>query len=371
MSIFRDFSGVVVPNRGTDSFNVAVPTPGFSWDGSNPSGMAAQLAARASNKSNGSISLKNFDQLQYVYLCPPLNDGSDLKIMPEQLVFTVNEMDLETNTTLVLSIPKLNMLMQQQWDDFVMATTGDSRTNVHYYDEESHDFFSALKVYGERALEAYHNARVHSDLDNGRAEQRMREEAAVAQSKKQIRLSLQEFYQKSTEPGFCYLTRHGILSRISYAGVVINTNHAVSLQELDRTEYTDHFTQVNVAFAKRTRVTNVFGTSEQIVTGSKLWLELTRKLCSDGKYGAFVIKPNGARTRYRPRANDIAYIDESGTLCDGHYWIVGKVLEPSPKDPQPYALENANGTGKTISERVAIDVFGTLPSMYVALGFGR
>lgn len=365
----RDIFSVGNPARGQPGLNVGVPTPGFAWDGSNAQGMADQMLAKANAKSIGSISLKSWEQLTYVYVCPPLNDGSDLMLMPEQLCFTVNEMDLETSTTLVLSLPKLNKLMQEQWDDFVLTTTGDASSNAHY-DDENVAFYGALKVYGERMLDAYHNARIHNDLDNGAAEKKLRDQALAVAEATGV-MSLSEFYQKATEPGLCYLTRYGILARISFAGVIVNTNRAVGLIELDRTEYTDHYSHVNVAFAKRTRVAQVFGTSENIVTGSKLWLELTRKRCGNGKYGAFVVRPNGARTRHRARPNDITYVDEAGSWCNGHCWIVGKVLEPASSNPQPYALENANGTGHRVSERVATDVFGTLPSMYVALGYGH
>lgn len=353
----QDINGIGFPKPGFSTIQ-SVSAPG-STDDMSP----ARLLSQASKKDIGSIALKSWEQLTYTYICPPLNDGSDLLLMPEQLCFTVNECDIETGTTLVLSLAKLNKLMQEQWDDFVLFTSG----GVHG-DLDAVDFLEAMRTYGESTLEQYHNARLHCHQDDGKLEKSILAKAAT----KGIAMSLHDFYIKSTEPGYCYLTRHGILSRISFAGVVVNTNRAVTLQEVDRTEFTDHYSQVNVAYAKRTRVANVFGTAEKIMGGSKLWLELTRKRCrGSGKYGAFVIKPNGDRVRSRAREYDITYISEAGEQRKGFCWPVGRVLEPSTENPQPFSIENANGTGYSISERVAHEVFATIPSMYVALGFGH
>ena len=352
----RDITGIGFPKPGFSSIQSVAP-PG-STDDMSPT----RLLAQASKKDIGSIALKSWEQLTYVYLCPPTLDGSELQLMPEQLCFTVNELDIDAGTTLVLSLPKLNKLMQEQWDDFVLHTT----PGIHG-DLDAVEFLEALRTYGESTLEQYHNARKHSDLDNGALEKRI-----VANATGKATMSLPDFYAKSMEPGYCYLTKHGILSRLNFAGVIVNTNHAVTLQELDRTEYTDHYTQVNVAYAKRTRVGNVFGTADKIMGGSKLWLELTRKRCrGTGKFGAFVIKPNGDRARSRARKQDITYITEAGEQREGYCWLVGKVIEPSLENPQPFSMENANGTGYSVSERTAHEVFATIPSMYVALAFGH
>lgn len=358
----RDISSIGFPKPGFSSIQSVAP-PG-STDNMNP----GRLLAQASQRDIGSVALKSWEQLTYTYVCPPLNDGSDLLLMPEQLCFTVNEMDIETGTTLVLSLPKVNKIMQEQWDDFVLATSGGAHA-----DDEMYDFYDALKVYGESTLEQYHNARIHSDQDRGALAQKFEENAANAQKAgKGISLSLRDFYARSTEPGYCYLTKHGIMSRLSFAGVIVNTNRAVTLQEVDRTEFTDHYSHVNVAYAKRTRVANVFGTAEKIMGGSKLWLELTRKLCrGTGKYGAWVIRPNGDRLFSRAPRRNITYISEAGEQREGHCWPVGRVIEPSTENPQAFSMENANGTGNHVSERVAHEVFATIPSMYVALGFGH
>lgn len=346
--------------------------PGESKMGvSGPPGSDGTLNARAlmtktQQQQIGSVSLKTWEQITRTFLCPPLNDGSDLQLQADQLAFVVKEMDVQANTTVVLSLCKVNKLMQDQWDDFVLATTAGSA----HVDDESVQFLRAMEIYGEATLEAYHNARVHIDTEEGKAlEAKMTSENPGTDDGL---MSLSEFYQRSTEPGFCYLTRHGILSRLAFAGVIVATNRAATLQEVDLTEFTDHYSQVVISVAKRTRCANVFGSAEKIAVGSKVWLELTRKLCgSSGKYGAFVIRPNGDRKQERAKLNDITYVDEAGAWRLGFCWVIGRVLEPSATNPQPFAMENANGTGHHISERIANEVFGSLPSMYVAIGYGH
>jgi len=159
---------------------------------------------------HGHISLKSVDFIQYQYMCPPINDQSDLLLMPEMAVFTVNELDAEEDSTLVLSVPKLNKLMQDQYDDFQLAHqvgingTVKDPTNPHF-DNDCNDFQRFLEEFGERGLEDYAYAVSHKQ------DERIRQMDS-------LKPDLKRFWHLSTSSEFCWLTRYGIMQRISFSG---------------------------------------------------------------------------------------------------------------------------------------------------------
>lgn len=372
----RIIMGGPAPNYGIDighgrpNMGLSGPgTPGMAWDprgvkpNNNP--MAKFLDYGEAPKSHGHVALKSFEQIQFQYMSPPFNDGSDQYLMPDMLCFTVNEADNEEGTTVVLSIPKINLLSQQQWDDLILRSTG-TRFNNPHYDEESASFFRALQVWGEAGLTDYAYALNHSEEELSK--KLLKQYDTIPANLPEGTPTLRKFYAMSNQSGFCYLTVLGFLQRVSFAGAIINLNRATSLEGEDHTEGHDHFTQVNVGVAKRVRVGNVFGPVDRIRVGSKLWIELRRKPCGDGKYGSLALFPNGSYVNPYPKPGDMRYIDESGSIRFGHVFKVGTVLEGAQNDCQLFSIEQANGTSYHISEQVSFQAFGGVPTMYVMMG---
>jgi hypothetical protein len=381
----RDIFGIPIPGGnpvgpGNMSMGIGGPNvPRVTWEprGASGKGPASFLRYGVPPKSHGSISLKSVEFIPYQYMCPPLNDSADLLLMPEMPCFTVNELDPEEDSTVVLSLAKLNKLFQDQYNDFVNARdpgmngTSAAPTNPLFSDD-AFAFHQWLKEYGERGLDDYAYAESHNQQD------RLRKMDAEAPD-------LKRFWQLATSSEFCWLTRYGILKRISFSGIIINTNRAIGLEAVDQTENHEHYVQVNVGIGKRVRCAQVFGMNDEITTGSKVWILLTRKQLADKSYGAFKLQPSGSKKLDYPLAHHMTYVDDAGMTCTGYHWKVGKcpnrwpplpsyfrfpgvVIEPADKNPQPFSLEQANNTGLHISERVSYEAHGTLPSLYLAVG---
>lgn len=179
-------------------------------DGRYQAGIAKFLDYGEAPSEHGHITLKSVDFIQYQYMCPPLGNQSDLMLMPDMAVFTINELDAEEDSTYVLSVPQLNKLFQDQQDDFELAHqvgiggTKESPTNPHF-DTDTHDFWTFLQKYGERGLEDYAYAVSHKQDD------RVRKMDAAEPD-------LKRFWQLSTSSEFCWLTKYGIIQRISFSG---------------------------------------------------------------------------------------------------------------------------------------------------------
>lgn len=361
--------GVQYPNPGFEAgpnmaldFGLGGPNPpGFAWDTRNGSTPGGKLNYGVPPESHGHISQKQRETVTYTYLNPPIGDYSFRLTMPEMICFTVHYCDPDENSTLVLTLPKLNWLMAEAWNNFEIRTSGTPQVNPNY-DQHFVEFRDLLQEYGERVLEGYAYLRSHNfdpnlSRFNGRID-------AVGLDK------LQRFYDMALEDDFIYLTKFGIQTRISLAGVVQTVNRAIGLETEDRTENSDHYEQVVVAVAKFVRVANVFGPTEEITTGSRVWLTLTRKqLREPGKYGPFMFKPGGSKTMSRPLSADTAYLDESGALCYGRVFPLGVVIEPDAYSPMPAALEQATCTALTRNaERAAYECHATLPKIAVQWG---
>lgn len=343
-----------------------VPAPGFQWA---PTGANTDVAGAARALDNGEpplestvVTLDSFEHISYQYLAPSsLGDGSDLLIMSRMLVFIAKEHNLDDESTVCIPLHKLNKLSQQQWNDFVRDTTGDATINP-YYNPEKALFKRCLELLGEHTLEAYAHQRHKGDPYN--LCERFETNALRFKG-----CDLRQFFTLSTQPGYCYLTRYGWLSRVSWGGPVVNTNHAESLMQQDDTPQREHYLQINVGYAKRIECAQNFGPNDEIMAGSRLWITLTRKPCPEGKFGAFVLRPGGSKVRDHPSNSDRCYLDESGRLCRGYVWKVGIVTQAAQEAPSVTAQERANCTGEAQDELLAYQMHAGLPSMWIACGY--
>jgi hypothetical protein len=151
---------------------------------------------------------------------------------------------------------------------------------------------------------------------------------------------------------------------------VINTSRAIGLETLDMTRNSDHYTNVNVCLAKRARVANVFGSANEIKTGSKLWLILKRKATPFGdKVGPFCIVPGGSAVNDYPLESQLEYEDPGERTERAYFWRVGNVLRQGDSSPAAISIQQAANTGMNCSEKQAYESHGTLPVLYVAIGF--
>lgn len=336
----------------------SVPVAGIEWE---PRGPSVDVGPFAGSINNGIgpteqtvTSLDSWEHISYPYMAPDdIGDGSDLQIMSRMLVFTVRKHNVDDESTIVIPLMKANKLFQDAWNDFVEKTTAPPNPK---YDQEAVDFLDWMQTFGERGLEAYAWARFH-------------ERKNMYEKWDKTAPALKLFWQRSTQQGYCYLTRYGIMQTLNFAGVVINTNRAETLLGLDDTLTREHYLQINVGYAKRIECAQQFGSNDDIVTGARLWITLTRKACPQGQYGAFVLRPGGSKLTDGPLNKDRCYADESGAICRGHVWRVGVVITPPTQLPSVIAQDRANNTGDAPDERLAYLMHASLPSMYVAVGY--
>lgn len=346
------------PESGTLGVN-QVPEPGFPWA---PTGTESNVRPAANALNNGQfpldstvISLDSFEHISYQYLAPGgLGDGSDLFIMSRMLVFIVKEHNLDDESTICIPLQKLNILSQQQWNDFVRDTTPGSP----YFSLEKNEFKGWLETFGEHSLEAYAH-----QYDKGDPLGLCRTYFDAKQP------DLKRFYDRSTQPGYCFLTRYGWLSRVSWGGPVVNTNRAESLLQQDDTAQREHYLQINVGYGKRIECAQQFGPNDNIMAGSRLWITLTRKPCPEGRFGAFVLRPGGSKIRDHPANKERTYLDESGRLCSGYVWKVGVVTQAAQQAPSVTSQERANCSGDVQDETLAFQMHAGLPSMWIACGY--
>jgi len=358
-NVFSGTGGGPVPgNFGITGPNV----PFVSWaprgDTTDQTGPASFLNFGIAPISHGHPTLKSFDFIQYAYTVPPWDDDSHMQIMENMLVWTLNEMEPDLDTHHLRTLPQLNQHAAEAFDLFTSL--------VSEGDEEAVQFSGFLKKYGERGLEDYVNAK-----GKGRLQYEYRKKKGDAPSQKSLFESsdLKLFWELAQKDTFCYMTQWGIRNMWSFAGSVINLNRGTSLEIMDHTRDEDHFVQVNVGLAKRTRVGNVFGTNDKVTTGSQVWVTLRRKHMADNKSGAFEFVPGGDTMMDRPLLQDTRYFDDSGAQCFGHVWSIGKVTEPGDFDPQISAMEGATNLGSGIGAIKAYDCHGTLPTLILAMGF--
>jgi hypothetical protein len=265
--------------------------------------------------------------ITWQYDIPELEDASPSLLMPGMPVFAITERSpADLDVTIVLSLAKINQLAREQWNDFVTWTSGDLGINPHF-NYEMRAFLTSMRVYGERGLRDYHhalqNAKHCALARNLLTKYDTQSEKQIPQSqwkkdeKQEGALTLREYYMRSTQPGYCYLTQFGFLQRLRFLGFIQTVSKGVGLE--DCYEMGQHTFSIGVAVAKQVEVTNCFGTDEDIALGSKLWIELTRTPCYDHDipFGAFQLMPRGAKRRDYPRIRDIGFLDESGSFCMG------------------------------------------------------
>lgn len=354
-----------------DIFSIPGPFPGHSVDpgvnnmglgGPNvpmtvwePRGADGRFQAQPANflkhgvppVSHGHIELSTMP-ITWQYLCPPLNDHADLLLMPDMPVFGVNQMDPEESSNLLLTLSKVNCLMQNQFADHELARKPDTQ----YYVEDHWQFHEWMQKYGEAGLEHYAHVRASGNTEKISALSELR-----------------SFWEMAQTSEFCWLTSYGILKRINFLGIIITANRGVGIETIDQTLASEHYTQVTVGVAKRVRCAQLFGNSTDITTGSNVWITLSRKYLGKNKYGAFQLKPGGSKHRDRPLVNETTYLDESGVIQSGHVFRVGVVIEPASSNPSSLAVELANNTGYQTSERNSMEAHATIPTCYLALGY--
>lgn len=323
-----------------------------------PNVPARNAAAAAANLplQQGSIFLKSFEFIQHTYLCPPWGDGeSDRYMLPTMLVFSVNE-SLHDKSTPLLTLPKVNQIMYESYVEYRELTNAG--------DPQAQKFKKHLATFGEKALEQYHRAK-------RAGEKRLQSLQDRYDGQWQ---DLVEFYKQAQEDMFCWLTRFGVLTKISFLGVIINTqNSDREPAMMGRLQYEDHYCVVNVGVAKRLEVANVFGPSYKVTTGSKLWLKLCRKpvVMRGGtvEYQHFQVVPQGSTTESYTSTTDTYYLDESGRWVDGWTWPVGVVMVPGKSSPATTTHQSAANIGAAVSERAASEAHSALPTLWVAMGF--
>lgn len=356
------FGGAGNPLAGTTPGmppgNFGITGPGISsYNGENPQGAAAFLNYGLPPKNYGSIALKSVDFIQYQYLIPPIEyDDTDTLIAAGMPVFVTRTQDPNENTTILMTVSRINALAQQQWDEFVLRTAtpaGDPTRNPHF-DADFFRFYTMLRDHGESALEAY--------------------EYALNKKMKHVTDAMgpdiAKFHQMATTcDDFCYLTRLGFWKRINFSGIVINTTHVDGIQTPEEMGAAAHYLVVNVGLAKRVRADNCYGCKEDTPVGAKVWILLTRKYCGEGKYGAFVLQPRATGSHDYPPASWTSYTDESGARRPGHHYHVGVIIEPPERSPLPTQIELANNTGHFQNQRMAYEAHTTLGACYIAVGF--
>lgn len=337
---FNDFNSIQGPN-----------VPSVNWNPTNGSAFSGEPST-----SSMGVDIKAMDFIQRAYMCTPYHDESNRLIMPEMLCFTVNYADPDTGSQQVLTLSKVNQIMHDEWDIFEKSIP----EGTYEHNPKNKEFERLLRKYGEQGLNTYHVANLEGHLDEL---EKTFENTDVSLGE------LKKFHDMALEDDFHWLTVFGVLRHISFAGSVINTLRAVGLETMDMTRHTDHYTQVNVCLAKRGRVANVFGPVTRIMTGSKLWLVLRRKEKPNGGVGSLVVVPDGSNVYDYPLAGDLEFTDLSGKTERGHFWRVGVVLRQGDSNPANISIQQAANLGYYCNERRAYEAHGTLPSMYVALGF--
>lgn len=349
----QDIFAGVIPFAGQPMGPGGFSSPGQAFAGQEwkPTGTNTPSFAQAGQapRSHGAISLKSVDFLQYTYLCPNWGDDSHKYISPEMLCYAVKSIDPQDSSTIILTLPKCNQLSKDCYHEY--------KDMIQNRDPIAEKFNKYLTTYGENALYTFHHLgfEKYQSLSNATEASEMK-----------------DFHDMATQDMYCWLTQYGIHSRINFLGVVINTNGASSYQELDQTAYSAHYTQVNVGYAKRIRCANVFGSSEKITTGSKLWITLKRRFAetiTGPTFTYFQFIPGGSNIEDGPLQCEMSYVDPSGRRVRGHRWHVGIVMFPGSRSPQPKEIENASNLSTLCNERMACDDHGGLPTLIISLGF--
>ena len=336
--------------------------PGIEW---NPRGARSSLSAvfqamggGLPPTQHGHIHLKSHDFISQQYMSPNWTSERERWMMPDMCCFTYSSVqqvntggDRSFNAVPVLTLAAANQELEDQWLE--LQNSAADPLGQGQLDPKSAEFLGYLRRIGEGWLEAYHVAK----QGNAKRFQRMKDTPGYWPD------GIAEFYALATQDFFCWHTRLGIMSRLNWSGGIMNVNRGTSLEGFEDIRYTQHYTQVVVGVAKRVRVANVFGDAEHIVTGSKVWLMLTRKRSN----GAYCIVPGGSPAGL-PTEAQREYLDESGRKMLAWVWPIGVVATPPTSYADQSTCYRAANLGARCSEREAYEYHGTLPTMYLNMG---
>lgn len=277
------------------------------------------------------------------YSTPSIGYNHFAEMREGMLAFCVRVDPGDKGATFIVVLHQLNRLFREQWDDFVISTTGDA-TNNPRFDGHARKFLTYMQNFGEHGLSRYET--VHC---SGNA----RELAKLE--------DLREYWDMAKSDQFCYLTLFGILQRVSYLGPITNLTRSYTL---DVKDYHDAGYQgIVVGLGQRVPCTQVFGRSEQLTPQVKLHLTYTRIPCSDGKYGAFWVMPGS-------EFDDHAkwYRDESGTKCCAYKRNVGSVHTAATKQNSSFAILQATNMAPALAEDSAWRQHSGLPFFFLNCG---
>lgn len=299
-----------------------------------------------------------YEFISYPYVTPSVGYDHVSEMAPGMLLFSVRQrIEDEAGASYILALPQVNKLFRDQWDDFVTATTavgGDITLNP-YGSSDAEQFLKWMQMYGESVLWQYDSARsVTTTNPDGHLEKYEGTEIA-------------QYYQRAMEDDYCYLTLFGLLKRLTYIGALIEPNRGTTINEMTGEDRYSDISTLSVGVGKRVPVTQLFGTNETVAVGSKLRLNISRSYCSEGRYGAFQIRPASYINTDGPVPSELKYMDESGRMCNGRSWYVGFVLEPSSKEPSTFAMQEAANLGHLTNNKRAWEMHGTLPTFHVCM----
>jgi len=162
-------------------------------------------------------------------------------------------------------------------------------------------------------------------------------------TEKEIRL-----WSLATNARFTDLTKHGILQKYNYIGVAMTDGTSTGNRDINLLEYQSKITNVNVCFAKRCNVANIWGSPKLVHPGTKLFLMLTQ----DPK-GFYKVVP---KTSFR---------DARLNSQSNHVWYIGYVKYPITRFGPASAIKTAISGSNPESVYKAI---GRLEMMEVNLG---
>lgn len=260
-----------------------------------------------------------------------------------QLAFCIRIDPGEPGTTFILTLPQLNKLMREQWDDFVMSTSGSAANNPRF-DSYSRVFLNYMQNYGEHGLQLYEKlvyAGKANDPKYG---------------------NLQEYWSMAKEDRFCYLTLYGIRHRVSYLGPIQNMTNSYTLNPVVR----DHGQgTIVVGMGQRVECSQIFGRMDEVTHQASLELLFTRMPCHDSLFGSFCVYP-----RVTSRHSSATFRDESGALCQAYVRHVGFVHTVPSKESSGYTIMKAANTGPSVTSEEAWAEHCQLPKFYINAGLG-
>jgi hypothetical protein len=339
--------GSAVPASAPGNFGIA--DPGINFVTGLPSQNAAWAQGGVPPREHSHMMFSSNTFIQHHYLTANWRDNSHNELMEGMLVFTAADVKPEDGVTTIVSLPKLNNLLRNAYDEF--------QEMAREVGSEAAEFQDLLYTYGEDALSQYihsvNNRTVDTDYKGIDADDAK---------------YLARMYALHARPVFCYQTKIGLLNLWNPTGAVINTDRGTSM-EADFDPYNANNVAVsNLNLAKVARVGNVFGPSHKLVGGVRLYHVLRRAPLRDGGFGHFQVVPMYVDGGNYVPINAHQYMDPSGRWVSGHTWYIGTVLSSPENSVTPAAIERATGLGLGATPRLAYEAHGAIPMMRVSIG---